>query len=325
MKTHYLLLAALTVSCPTLANMHNDPFEQQGISGELSLLSGYGKSTSNLDTDHNATIGSLNHSDSSKSSGFLAPLGELRYTFDNQQVFAGISRSDIVEGTVALALGYAVQLSDKSEIALSYLPSIVGGEVWEDPYLVNAERQKTDVKGHAYRVQFNNIRNTHIDAEFAYYDREIDTERSGSTLHHNADDLKREGNGYLVGISTGFPFTESVIVVPNLKYHKFSADGKAMAFDEYSLNVTGIYRHNQHAISLNTSYAQEMYDETNPLFNKTRKDSEIGINLMYEYSHFMRYNNLSFNLLASYSDSDSNITFYDEKGHMFGIGLSYTI
>ena len=160
-----------------MPNIHDDPFDHQGFSGELSLLAGYGKSTSNLSTDNDDTIDSLNSSTNDKSEGFFAPIGELRYTFDNQQLFIGMSRDDIVQGNAALALGYAIQLPDQSSISLSYLPAIIEGEAWEDPYQINTKREKTDVKGNAYRLQFNNINNANIDAEFAYYDRDIDKER----------------------------------------------------------------------------------------------------------------------------------------------------
>ena len=127
----------------------------------------------------------------------------------------------------------------------------------------------------------------------------------------------------MVGLSTGIPITDDIIIVPNVRYHTFSADGKAMAFDEYSLSLTSIYQFNQHALSLNVGYAEQKYDEQNPLFNKTRKDSAIGVTLMYEYSDFLGYDNLGLNLLAGYDKNDSNITFYDERSHMAGIGLSY--
>ncbi|WP_333003421.1 DUF2860 domain-containing protein [Vibrio coralliilyticus] len=323
MKTSYALLTLTALSTSAFANMEQGRFDQQGFGGELTFLTGYGKSESNLSTENSTKTGVLNTSGQSDSQFIAAPFGQLRYTFGDQQVFFGMSRDDIVEGVFAMELGYAFELQDHSALSLSYLPTIAAGEVWEDPYLVNTARKETDVSGNAYRIQYENIANLGIDADFAFYDRDVDNERSGSQSSVNTALLNRDGSGYLVGISSGVPLTRSIFLMPTLRYHHFDADGKAMAYDKYSLDLTAMYMFGNSAISLNGGYSKADYDAENPLFNTTREDTGYEINLAYEYRDFLGWQNFGFNILAGYSNTDSNITFYDQNNYMMGVGISY--
>ena len=317
MKKTYLLLVAVVASNSAIAGMDEGRFDRQGFGGEISLLTGYGSSKDNLSTETTTKTGTLNSEAKSDSKFMVAPFGQLRYTFDDQQVFIGMSRDDIVEGVFAMEVGYAFALGKESSLAFSYLPTIMKGDAWEDPYLVNSARKKTDVSGNAYRIQLENIAGIGIDGDFAYYDKEIDNERSGSTLPTDNHLLKRDGNGYVLSLSAGLP------IMPNLSYNKFSADGKAMAYDEYSFGLTGMYRFGQHKLALNGEYSKSDYDAENPLFNETREDSGYGINLTYEYSDFLGWKDVGFNVLAGYGETDSNITFYDKSDYMIGMGISY--
>lgn len=319
MNKRHVLFATVLVSGAVVAQGGEGRFDQQGLSGELTLFTGYSSSESNLSTDSKQTIGNLNSSAESETEFLAAPFGQFRYTFGKQQVFAGMSRSDIVEGVMALEFGYGFELADHSALSFSYLPTIVNGEVWEDPYLLNSARQKTDVSGNAYRIQYENIAGIGIDADIAYYDRDVDKELSGGSNNL----LKRDGDGYVVGLSTGVPISQSIFVMPSLGYHKFNADGKAMAYDKYEFGLTAMYMMDRHALSLNGGYFKSSYDAENPLFNKTREDNGYQLNLAYEYRDFFGWQDFGFNVLAGYEVQDSNITFYDEKGWMIGMGISY--
>lgn len=323
MKTSYILLSTLTVCGSAIANPDQGRFDQQGFGGELSLLSGYTSSKSNLSTENKTKTGPLNSGASSESEFLVMPFGQVRYTFGEQQLFAGMSRDDIVEGVFALELGYAFEIEQDSALSFSFLPTIAKGEVWEDPYLVNSARKETDVSGNAYRIQYDNMAGLGIDSEFAYYDRDIENERSGSTSPTDTRLLNRDGSGYLLGISTALPVNQSIFIMPSLQYHTFDADGKAMAFNSYSAGLTTMYMTGRNSFSINASYAAIDYDSKNPLFNTTREDSEYSLNLAYEYRDFLGWKDVGFNVLAGYENKDSNINFYDTSGYMVGVGVSY--
>lgn len=324
MKKKLVLLISVTLSGAAYANFGEGPFEEQGFSGQISLLAGFGGSESNFNTDNaTKTESDLNTSGKSESDFMMAPLGQLNYTFGNQKVFMGTSRSDIVEGVFAFEFGYAFAVGQESALSFSFLPTIVEGETWQDPYLLNTARKKTDVSGNAYRVQYENILNTGVDADFAYFDKDIEDELSGSTLSSSKELLKRSGTGYYFSMSTGIPISQSTFIMPSIEYQQFDADGKAMSYDKYGLGLTLMHMIGHHRISLNGDYSKADYDAENPMFNKTQEDSSYGVNLAYEYSNFMGWNNVGFNVLAGYGTTDSNIDFYDEKDYMLGLGVSY--
>ncbi|PMJ91703.1 DUF2860 domain-containing protein [Vibrio sp. 10N.261.55.A7] len=320
MKSSYLILAAIAMSNSVAADSEEGRFSDQGWGGELSFLAGYGSSKSNLSTESDEKISDLNSAGKSESSFMAAPFGQVRYNFDQQQVFFGMSRDDIVEGVFALELGYAFALGSDSSLSFSYLPTVAKGEVWADPYLLNTAREKTDVSGNAYRVQYENIAGLGIDSDIAYYDKDVENELSGNK---NAA-LNRDGSGYLVSVSTGVPLSESVFVMPSIEYHRFDADGKAMAFDKYTLSMTAMAMINDtSSLSLNGAYGRSDYDAENSLFSQTRKDFVYDLNLAYEYIGFLGWENVGFNILAGYRNVDSNINFYDQNDYLVGTGVSY--
>ncbi len=302
-------------------------FEEQGWGGEISFLAGFGSEKDNQGTNADVyKITSLETEGKSESSAIVGAIGQARYTFDSQrqQAFFGISRDNVVDGVFALELGYAFYVGEDSVISMAVLPTIVKGEAWQDPYLINVDRKKTDVSGNAFRLQYENMFDLGIDADFAFYDRKVDQDLSGSSLTTGQQALlKRDGKGYRFELSTGFPISESTFIMPSVGYHQFSADGDAMSFSRYELGLTAMHRMGKHAVALNFDYAQADYDAVNPIFNKTRDDKSFGVNLSYEYQDFMGWENTGFNVLAGYDKSDSNIDYYDTSGYMLAFGISY--
>ncbi|WP_028865674.1 DUF2860 domain-containing protein [Psychromonas aquimarina] len=322
MKRNYLLLAGIALGCSAYANAAEGPADNQGLSGEISLLAAFSGGKSNFNTDHAVKTGDLNSAGESDSEFMPIPLGQVRYTFGTQQLFLGTSRADIIEGVVALELGYAFEVGENSRLSFSYLPTIVNGETWENPYLVNSSRKTTDVSGNAYRIQYDNVLDTGIDADFAYYDKEIENEQSGSTTAEQ-ELLKRGGSGYLVQVSYGRPVGRSTFIMPSLEYQRYSADGKAMSYDRYGFSLTGMHSFGNHHFSLNGGYSKTKYDAENPIFNQTQENSIYSVMFAYEYSSFMGWENLGFNVLSGYETTSSNITFYDESEYITGIGVTY--
>lgn len=324
MKINLTLLVSLILHSNAYANIEDEgPFDKQGFSGEISLLTGISGGKSNFNIEKKIKNGELNSAGESDSEFIAMPLGQMTYTFGKQKVFLGTAREDIVEGVLAFELGYAFAIGEESALSFSYLPAIASDETWKDPYLINSTRKKTDVSGNAYRVQYQNILNVGIDADFAYYDKDIDDELSGSSLTSNQELLKRSGDGYIFKLSAGLPLSQSTFITPSLGYSQFSADGDAMSFDQYNMGLTLMHSIGNHTFTLNGDYSKADYDAENPIFGKTQENTSYGFNLMYEYSNFMGWKNVGFNVVAGYEDTDSNINFYDEESYMLGMGMTY--
>ncbi|WP_414931273.1 DUF2860 domain-containing protein [Vibrio europaeus] len=297
--------------------------DERGLGGEISLLMGYGSETSN---SQDTKRGKLNSAGEKESGAAFVPLGQLRYTFgqDNtQQVFIGTSRGDIIEGVFALEIGYALEYGDESTISFSYLPTIASGEVWEDPFIVNTPRRKTDISGDTFRIQVEDFLNLPISGDFAYYQQDVKNEKSGTFLSVSMNELRRDAKGYYASLSTGLPISSTSFLEPSFSYQRHLADGKAVSFSRYSGSLTYMMLVDKHAFSISSDYSISQYDVNNPVFNKIRKDRIFSFNLGYEYKGLPGWEDWGFNALAGYSNNSSSITFYDTNGYFVGVGLSY--
>lgn len=322
MKRIYILTAGLLLSGAVNAELGD-----AGFSGEVSLLTGFSGSKDNLSTENKTKSGTLNSEAESDSKFVIAPLGQLRYTFgdqNDQQLFVGTARSDIIEGVMALEIGYAFEFDSQSVISVSTLPTVISGEVFEDPYLVDTKRKTTDLTGNTYRIQYDNIIGSGLNAELAYYTLDVDKENSAGTLSASAQNaMERDGSGLYTSINMRLPIARTAFIKPSISYHNFDADGNAVSFDQYGLSMTYIRLVDNHTFALRGEYSSKKFDASNPVFNKTQKDDNFGVNFSYEYTDIPGWENWGVNALLGYNKTSSNITFYDKRDYIAGIGATY--
>jgi hypothetical protein len=175
-----------------------------GIKVENNLIAG-----SSLVDIGQRTIDSLNDSPDSKSDSMPLINGEVVYTFaaSQTQVYFGNQFEDFIQFDFSTLLGVRHELSDKSLIAVSYVFSAVPTKEWEDPYLVNQRRSKTDRKSNGLRLEWDKIAGTQLGIRYTYRDVELDDELSGQTLGLTASDvdlLDREGKIHHIKLSYKF-------------------------------------------------------------------------------------------------------------------------
>ena len=294
--------------------------ETAGFSGEIALNAVFITSESNFNTDNSNTIDSLNKSGDSDSSVVAAPLGNIAYTFGkqlNQQVYAGTTRSDIAIGTLAFQLGYQYQLPSGTILDVSYLPTILQRETWRNPYQVGVARRTTDEGGNAYRFQLKGLVDENFNLDLAYADKEIDNEEvTDRTLARDADIYYVKGD-YRISLDS------TSILQPAITYINQDADGKAESFDSYGFELSWFKFINRHRLALTADYTLQDYQSNSQTFNKKRSNDIIGLFAAYEYRNVFDWQNWSFISFAAYSQTDSNITFYDEKEYLFSLGFSY--
>ncbi|MGY0617440.1 DUF2860 domain-containing protein [Vibrio sp. FJH11] len=294
--------------------------ETAGFSGEIALNAAFVTSESNFNTDNSKTIDSLDKSGDSDSSVVAAPLGNIAYTFGkqlNQQVYAGTTRSDIAIGTLAFQLGYQYQLPSGTILDVSYLPTILQGETWRNPYQVGVARRTTDEGGNAYRFQLKGLVDENFNLDLAYADKEIDNEEvTDRTLARDADIYYVKGD-YRISLDS------TSILQPAITYINQDADGKAESFDSYGFELSWFKFINRHRLALTADYTLQDYQSKSQTFSKKRSNDIIGLFAAYEYRNVFDWQNWSFISFAAYSQTDSNITFYDEKEYLFSLGFSY--
>ncbi|MGI9918589.1 DUF2860 domain-containing protein [Vibrio owensii] len=294
--------------------------ETAGFSGEISLNAGFVSSESNFNTDSNSTITSLSQRAESDESFIVAPLGSAAYTFGNKlnhQVYAGTTRSDIAIGTLAFQLGYKYQLASGTVLDFSYLPTILEGETWQDPYLTGQSRKTTDEGGNAFRLQINRFLDDNFNLDLAYADKDVekDTVTDSSLL--------RDAKIYHIKGDYRIPLSRTSMLQPAFTYVYQDADGEAESFDSYRFELSWFQFVNRHRFAVTAGYTLKNYEAASDTFDKTRDDGKLSLFAAYEYKNVFDWQNWSLISLAGYGNSDSNITFYDEKEYLLSVGLNY--
>lgn len=295
--------------------------ETAGFGGEISLNAGFVSSESNFNTENSNTIDSLDKRADSDSSVIAAPLGSITYTFGNRlnhQVYAGTTRSDVAVGTLAFQLGYQHELPSGTVLDISYLPTVLKSETWRNPYQVGTARKETDVDGNAYRFQIKGLIDKNFNLDLAYADKDIEQEEVTDRS------LARDANLYYVKGDYRISLNQTSMLQPAFTYINQDADGNAESFDSYGFDISWFKFINRHRLALTAGYAWKDYQATSQTFAKTRNDDTVSLFAAYEYQNVFDWQNWSFISLAGYSQTDSNITFYDEKEYLLSLGLNYT-
>ncbi|PSU06811.1 DUF2860 domain-containing protein [Photobacterium gaetbulicola] len=316
MKNLYLYTAvALTgFSAMSFAN------ESSRLSGEIIVTTGYMSTNSNLSTDGNARLNDLNSKGSHTDDFIAAPLGSLSYRLDDnnkQRVYLGTSRDDLAVGDLAFEIGYQHDFANGTQLDVAYLPTVLSGEVWANPYQTGSGRQKTDIEGHAFRMKLNNINNTGMSLDMAYASAEVDNEQIAERALH------RDHDTYYIKGSYQSMLSERSGLVSSVSYTHRDAKGKAETFDQYKTEVTYFTSVDAHKLALTGGYAHRSYDGTNPIFNKDRSDNRYKLFLAYEYADFAGWDNWSLVSLAGANFNTSNIDFYESEEYLMTVGLSY--
>ena len=261
----------------------------------------------------------------------VAPLGSVAYTFGTEldkQVFLGTSREDIAVGTFALELGYRQELASGMVVGVSFLPTVMAGETWSDPYALNTKRETTDVTGNAYRLSLSDIAGSSFSLDLAYGTQKIDNEKSGatgssvitaaeqSTLARDASTIYMKGE-YKYGLDA------TSALIPSATFVSHSADGSAMSYKAYGVELTYFKAYQRHQFGLTAGYTNRSYDGSNPVFDKTRSDDKYNLFAAYEYKQAFGLENWSLISLAGYGNSSSNIEFYNESEYLMSVGMNY--
>ncbi|MCP4232380.1 MAG: DUF2860 domain-containing protein [Aestuariibacter sp.] len=310
-----LALSALLISLPC----YSDLAPQAGIEGEISLIAGTMSTTSNFNTEGDATIGSIDNKAQSESTALVAPLGNISYTFGeqlNHQFYFGTAREDVAVGTLALQLGYKHELDSGTIVSVSFIPTVMSGKTWQDPYQTGVARIETDETGNAYRLKLERISATRFSLDLAFAINEVENDAYSGT------NLARDGHSYYAKGEYLFILSRTSFVTPSVAYIRHEADGKANSYDSYGADVSWVNIFDRHSFVLTAGYARRGYDSASMVFNKIRADDEYNFFAAYEYTNFMDWQDWSLISFAGYGSTQSNITFYDESEYIVSVGLN---
>lgn len=321
-----LFAVLATVLSPAVVIAAQPSQWQPGLSGELSLLTGYSQSKSQFSSEYEQTE-SLQQAARREGKALVMPLFSLQYTLGGAdgQFYLGSDRADVALGRFHTEIGYRQSLQSNGVISVSIIPGVLPNKTWQDPYITGQKRKETDTSVQALRLQFNNIMNSGFSLEVAGGKQKIDKERSGQAGFDNTvqKQLNREGNVLFVEGAYRFPVSRTLFIRTGASHTRLDADGDAMSYNANALELGLFSKWQQSSMALNLSYQISRHDKNNPVFGKKQKDNQSGAFLAYSYQKPFGWQDWEMVSLAGYSNKNSNIDFYDEDSLMVSVGMTY--
>ncbi|NOH98730.1 DUF2860 family protein [Vibrio sp. 99-70-13A1] len=305
----------------------------QDLTGNITFLTGVLANSNNLDVSQSYTQmqSDLSASGSTETSGMLGLLGSLKYTFGdtlNKQLFLGTSQDDVITGTLAFEVGYRQQLEDGTLVDVSFLPTLISGEVWDDPYAIGQKRKETDLSGNVARIQLSRIMGSNFHVDMAAGESDVENEQSGLKGLGLTDAqralMKRERKYYYFKTRYQHMLNNgSGLLTPSLNVFSSDSEGDALSFFSIGAEISLAKRFNKHGIALTVNADNREYDAVNPIFNKKREDKDLGVFLAYEYSGILGYKDWSAVSFIGARSTESNIEYYDYSQYMMSVGLDF--
>lgn len=324
-----LFLATMMLASPSYAALA----PSEGFSGNMAFLTGFTANSSNLD------VGQSNHqsqtdlmsSGATEANGMVAILGSMQYTFgalNHKQIFLGTSRDDIITGTLAFEVGYRQQLESGMVIDFSILPTLISGEVWDDPYAVDSKREETDLTGNVVRMQLSKMMGTNFNIDMAFGESDVKKENTGLKGLDLTDEeralMTREREYFY--LKSGYQYflkDGSGILTPSINVFSSNSEGNALSFLSVGAEVNLAKRFGNHGLAFTINAAKRDYDKENPIFNKTREDKDFGAFIAYEYANIFDAKNWSLVSLLGAKTTTSNIEYYQSSQYVVSVGVDY--
>ncbi len=192
-------------------------------------------------------------------------------------------------------------------------------EAWGNPYVTGVDRKETDTTKYGFNVGLNRIMGTGFQAQFVYLNDDVDEDGIGELI----PELARDGSVYSLNINHSSSVGKNLVLRPQVSIRKGDYDGEANSFMKYKIDLEARYMTGKWLIVPRVSFSHSDFDEKNPIFDKTRENDSYGLSLMTTYIAPFNFEKWSITGLASVSQGDSNIDFYDTESLTFAGFLNY--
>ncbi|WP_372591346.1 DUF2860 family protein [Guyparkeria sp.] len=304
--------------------------DETGWSGQIAPLVGVISSRSNLAVSSDQKeIDSLYRLSSREYRPIGGALGRVDYTITPGRLalYAGTPRTAFQDGEISIEVGARYRLGDAGVLSAGVIPtSVAGNEVWSDPFVTGQPRTATDASRRGLHLGMAAIGGTGLSVDYHLFRHEIDEERSGVALGLSAADralLDRDATEHRVDLNYRLPAVSGITLTPGLQYRRMDADGEANRGWLLRPQMTAQWQVDRLSLSLTGFYGVDRYDVRQPVYDEYRDAEQLGVVAGVRYAEPFGWSNWSVDAWGVWSDTDSDIRFYDQQTGVFAVGLGY--
>lgn len=320
-----------TASLPVQAA--TDIAEEPGFSGffRLGVASASAASNQIAIESGNDTIDSIADAPDSASTVMPAIGLSLTYTFDNlaTELFLGDSVEDFVRFDFATLVGLRHKVEGVGIFQLSGVQTPFAIDVWADPYLAGVERDETERSVNGFRLQWGKIMDSGFDFRISSRTAKIDDEDSGNALVADniisaAEQQLLDRNGEINRASVIYNWDRGRGQLLSLiaSYQDYDLEGKAMAFDGYSLQLSNVSALNPRLrLASNLVLGQYRHDAVNPIYGERNDKNLAAVTLTLFLSDLFGARGWIGNATLAYAREDNAIDFYDTTASFVSLGV----
>ncbi len=313
------------------ANAQTGPVaDETGWSGQLTPLVGVISSRSNLSVSSDQKeIDSLYRLSSREYRPVAGVLGRVDYTITPRRLglYAGTPRTAVQEGEISLEFGARYRLGNAGVLSAGVIPTtFAGNEVWSDPFVTDEPRRATDADRRGLHLGVAGIAGTGLSVDYHLFRHDIDEERSGKALGLSMAErslLDRDATEHRFDLAYRLPAVSGVTLTPGLQYRRMDADGAANRGWLLRPQMTAQWQVDRLSLSLTGFYGVDRYDVRQPVYDEYRDAEQLGVVAGVRYAEPFGWSNWSVDAWGVWSETDSDIRFYDQQTGVFAVGLGY--
>ncbi|MDN3612059.1 DUF2860 family protein [Vibrio ostreicida] len=293
--------------------------EQQnttGFHGSVSLFTGVDGTNSVMDTESQANITDYSASQDRQSEAVVIPFWDLNYRFDgSSEVYFKTDIVGMASDFYAQA-GYRHYWSDGSNLAIGVVPGFLEKEVWKNPYQLYSDRETTNAAVQGLVLSYDRVLGSDWSIELARGKYEVDQEESLAQLDRNSNLSYAELN-YRANLNASWG------VEWLISYLDVDASGSALKSQRVSTEAELQLRSGRHIALLAGSAGLQKFDDTHPIWERTREDTTFGVSATYLYAAPFDWQNTLFIARGGWDITDANIDFYDHDEYLVTLGIQY--
>jgi hypothetical protein len=192
-------------------------------------------------------------------------------------------------------------------------------EVWENPYRIGVDRQETDAESFGWGLEWENVRNTDLTVYFDRMEVDVDQDRIGAI----EPELRRDGADTTLGIRYPWDLGAGGVLTGGIEYTHIDRDGEANSASGYGAELNHRFEWRRWSFITGLEFVAKEFEETHPVFNETRQEATFTASETVSFAEPWGLQNTSCFVFAGYSETASDISFFERSATILGAGVGY--